>query len=121
MAFFTVDQPARARLAGMRGVSVLDRPLHRDKTLVAMVLAGVRCLDVRTEGDTFRADYHFRLGKWLSLADGVTEKAAFSAVLAFVSLVAGVPQEYAPEHDVAVRAAAAEVFTAFTSPLSLAA
>jgi hypothetical protein len=51
----------------------------------------------------------------------VTEEAAFGAVLAFVSLVASVPQEYSPEHDAAERAAAAEVFAAFASPLSLAA
>ena len=121
MAFISVDQPARARLAAMRGVAVLDRPLHRDPTLVAMVMAGVRCMDVRAEGNAFRADLYLRLGEWLPLADGVTEEAAFAAVLAFVSLVAGVPQEYAPQHDLAVRAAAAEVFAAFTSPLSLAA
>jgi hypothetical protein len=121
MAFIYVDQPARTRLAAIRRVSVLDRPLHRDQALVAMVMAGIRCIDVRAEGDTFRADLHLRLGEWLPLADGVTEEAAFAAVLAFVSLVAGVPQEYAPEHDAAERAAAAEVYAAFAFPLSLAA
>jgi hypothetical protein len=44
MAFIYVDQPARTRLASMRRVSVLDRPLHRDQTLVAMIMAGVRCI-----------------------------------------------------------------------------
>ncbi|TDH58163.1 hypothetical protein E2C06_34070 [Dankookia rubra] len=121
MAFISVDQPARARLAAMRRVSVLDRPLHHDQTLVAMVMAGVRCMDIRAEGDTYRVDLHLRLGKWLPLADGVTEEAAFAAVLAFVSLVASVPQEYAPEHDAAECAAAAEVYAAFASPLSIAA
>ena len=121
MAYFTLDQLVRTRLAAMRGVSVLDRPLPRDETLAAMVLAGVRCMDVRAEGDSFRADLHTRQGEWLPLADGVTEEAAFAAVLAFVSLVASVPQEYAPEHDAAERAAAAEVYTAFASLLSIAA
>jgi hypothetical protein len=32
-----------------------------------------------------------------------------------------VPQHYAPEHDAAERAAAAEVFAAFASPMSIAA
>ena len=121
MAYFTLDQPARTRLASIKGVSVLNRPLPCDETLTAMVLAGVRCMDVRAEGDAFRADLHVRQGEWLPLADGVTEEAAFAAVLSFVSLVASVPQEYAPEHDAAERAAAAEVFAAFASPLSLAA
>ena len=121
MAFISVDQPARARLASMRGVSVLDRPLHRDETLVAMIMAGVRCMDVRAEGDTFRADFHLRNGEWLPLADGVPEEPAFAAALSFVSLVASIPQHYAPEHDLAVRGAAAEVFAAFASPLSIAA
>jgi hypothetical protein len=70
MAFITVDQPDRARLASMKGVSVLNCPLHRDQGLVAMVLAGVRCMDVRAEGSAFRADFHLRLGEWLPLADG---------------------------------------------------
>ena len=63
MAFISLDYPARARLAAMRGVSVLDRPLPRDETLAAMVLAGVRCMDVRAEGDAFRADLHIRQGE----------------------------------------------------------
>jgi hypothetical protein len=121
MAFITVDQPDCARLASMKGVSVLNCPLHRDQGLVAMVLAGVRCLDVRADGDAFRADYHLRLGEWLPLAEDVTEEAAFTAILSFVSLVANVPQHYAPEHDAAERAAAAEVFAAFASPMSIAA
>ena len=121
MAFIYLDQPARTRLAAMRGVSVLNRPLPRDETLAAMVLAGVRCMDVRAEGSAFRADLHIRQGEWLPLADGVTEDAAFAAVLAFVSLVASVPQHYAPEYDAAERAAAAEVCAAFASPLSIAA
>ncbi|TDH58819.1 hypothetical protein E2C06_30595 [Dankookia rubra] len=105
----------------MKGVSVLDRPLPGDQAFVAMIMAGVRCLDIRAEGDTFRADLHVRDGEWLPLADGVTEDVAFAAVLAFVSLVASVPQHYAPEHDAAERAAAAEVFAAFASPFSIAA
>ena len=86
-----------------------------------MIMAGVRCMDVRAEAGAFRADLHLRQGEWLPLADGVTEEAAFAAVLAFVSLVASVPQEYAAEHDLAERAAAAEVYAAFAMPLSLAA
>ena len=121
MAFISVDQPARARLAGMQRVLVLDRPLPRDQTLVAMIMAGTRCLDIRAEGSTFHADLHHRLGEWLPLAEEVTEDVAFGAVVAFVSLVASVPQHHAPEHDTAVRAAAAEVYAAFTSPLSIAA
>lgn len=121
MAFISVDQPAPTRLAATRCVSVLDHPLPRDQTLVAMIFAGGRCLDVSTEAGTFRADLHLRQGEWLPLADGVTEEAAFAAVLAFVSLIASVPQHYAPEHDLAERAAAAEVFAAFAYPLFLAA
>ncbi|TDH59236.1 hypothetical protein E2C06_28345 [Dankookia rubra] len=105
----------------MRRVSILDRPLHHDQTLVAMVMAGVRCMDVRAEGNAFRADLHLRLGEWLPLADGVTEEAVFAAVLAFISLVSSVPQEYSPANDAVERAAAAEVYAAFASRLSIAA
>lgn len=121
MAYFTLDQPARVRLAATKGVSVLDRPKPTDEALVAMVLAGVRCIDVRAEGDAFRAAVHVREGEWLPLAEDVPEEVAFAAVLSFVSLVSAIPQHYAPEHDAAERAAAAEVFAAFAFPMSIAA
>jgi hypothetical protein len=121
MAFISLDQPARTRLSATKGVTVLAHPLDRDPSLIAMVMAGTRCIDVRAEGNAFRAALHLRLGEWLPLAEEATEEAAFGAVLAFVSLADAVPQHYAPEHDAAVRAAAAEVYAAFASPLSLAA
>lgn len=121
MAFISIDQPARARLAATKGVTVIMQPSPRNPATLAMVIAGVRCLDVRRDGDGFRAMLHIRQGEWLLLAEGVSEDAAFSAVLHFLALVASVPQHYAPEHDAAERAAAAEVFAAFASPLSLAA
>ncbi|MDO9713638.1 hypothetical protein [Paracraurococcus lichenis] len=121
MAAFSIDQSARSRLTAMRGVTVIAHPSPRNPATLAMVIAGVRCIDVRHDGDGFRATIHVRDGEWLPLADGVTEDAAFAAILAFVSVVASVPQSYAPEHDAAERAAAAEVFASFAFPLLVAA
>lgn len=67
----------------------------------------------------FALTFHLRLGEWLSLADGVTEEAAFAAVLASVLLVGSVPKHYATEHDSTERAAA-EVYAVFAFPLSVA-
>ncbi|MDO9714027.1 hypothetical protein [Paracraurococcus lichenis] len=121
MAFISVDQPARARLVATKGVTIIDAPSPRNPSVTVMVISGIRCCDIRHDGDVFRAAVHMRDGEWLPLADGVTEDAAFGAVLAFVSLVASVPQSYAPEHDAAERAAAAEVYAAFAFPLPIAA
>src|SRR4051812_7991369 len=121
MVAFSLDQPARNRLAATRGVSIIADPSPRNPAVIVMVLAGTRCIDIRRDGDTFRAQAHLRLGEWMPLADGVSEDVAFAAVLHFVHLVASVPQHYAPEHDAAERAAAAEVYAAFASPISLAA
>jgi hypothetical protein len=98
-------------------VTVIAQPSPRNPATLAMVIAGVRWIDVRRDGEGFRAMLHIRQGEWLLLAEDV----AFSVIFAFLALVASVPQHYAPEHDAAERAAAAEVFAAFASPLSLAA
>lgn len=121
MVAFSLDQSARLRLAAMRGVCVIADPSPRNPSVIVMVMAGTRCIDIRRDGDAFCAQAHLRLGEWLPLAEGVSEDTAFAAVLAFLSLVGNVPQFYAPEHDTAERAAAAEVFAAFTSQFSLAA
>ncbi|MCB4825497.1 hypothetical protein [Roseicella aerolata] len=121
MAFISVQQAARARLSATKGVTVIAQPSLRNPATLAMVIAGIRCVDVRRDGEGFRAMLHIRQGEWLPLAEGVSEDAAFSAIVAFLALVASIPQHYAPEHDAAERAAAAEVFAAFASPLSLAA
>ncbi|MDO9712380.1 hypothetical protein [Paracraurococcus lichenis] len=121
MVAFSLDQSARSRLTAMRGVTVIAHPSPRNPATLAMIIAGVRCIDVRHDGDAFRATVHMRDGEWLPLADGVAEDAAFSAVLSFVSLVAGIPQHYALEHDAAERAAAAEVFASFAFPVPMAA
>ena len=121
MAFISVAESARARLAATKGVHITADPLPHHPEVAALVMASIRCMHVTTDGDSFSASVHLRAGEWLPLAEDVTEDAAFAAVLAFVSLVAAVPQHYAPEHDAAERAAAAEVYAAFAAPISLAA
>ena len=95
MAFISVSESAHNRLAATKGVQIIADPSLRNPAITVMVMAGTRCIDIRQDGDTFRAQAHLRLGEWLPLADGVSEDAAFAAVLAFVNLVASVPQHYA--------------------------
>lgn len=129
MAHVTVARGTAARdhllaLRDHRGrptVSVIDAPLPRRPEIAAAVLAGLRLAHICTDGDTFSAAVHLRLGEWMTLAEGVPEEAAFAAVLHFVRLVASIPSEYSAQGDAAERAAAAEVFAAFAAPLSMAA
>ncbi|MDO9712762.1 hypothetical protein [Paracraurococcus lichenis] len=114
MARFSIDQSSRDRLAAMPGVTIIEHPSPHHPGDIALVTAGLRCCEVFADGATFRAAYHLRYGEWLPLAEGVREDAAFAAVLAFLSLVATVPQHYAPAHDATERRAAAEVLAAFS-------
>ncbi|TCZ61158.1 hypothetical protein [Roseicella aquatilis] len=114
MAFLPIDQSSRDRLAAMPGVTIFPRPSPRRPEVRALVMQGLRCCEVVAEAGAHRAAYHLRLGTWLPLAEDGDEEAAFAAVLAFLALVAAVPQHYAPEHDAAERATAATVLTAFS-------
>jgi hypothetical protein len=126
MAFISIDQSARARLVSMRGVTVLDHPAPRDHALTALVFHYVRNFEIRNDADgMFSATFHIG-PSWaanpnLMLAEGVVEEIAFAAVLTLINLTAAIPQHYAPEHDAAERAAAAEVYAAFAPMMSLAA
>src|SRR4051812_6462654 len=102
-------RPSRATLSALRDVYIIDRPAPRDPAAVAAVLIGVRYAEVRSDGDTFCAAAHLRLGEWMPLATGVDEDSAFGAVALFAFMVASIPFEYSPEHDAAECAAAAEV------------
>jgi hypothetical protein len=110
---------ARTRLSATKGVTVINNPTPRNPSVVAMVMSGVRCIDVRREGDTFSAALHIRQGEWLSLTNSVDEDTAFAAVESFVEKVAAVPQHYSAENAAAERRIAAEVAVAFTVPVSL--
>src|SRR3954466_7547016 len=92
MAFISLAESARARLAAMKGVHITADPLPRRPEVVALVMASIRCAHVTTDGAGFSASVYLRAGEWLALADGVSEDAAFAAVLHFVHLVASVPQ-----------------------------
>ena len=111
--------PTRASLSALRGINIIDRPAPHDPAAVAAILIGVRYAEVRSDGDTFSAAAHLRLGEWMCLAVDVTEDEAFGAVALFAFMVAGIPSEYSPEHDDAERAAAAEVLAAFTASTNL--
>ncbi|TCZ54597.1 hypothetical protein [Roseicella aquatilis] len=114
MAFFPIDQTARERLAALPGVTIFPRPSPRRPEHLALVMAGLRCCEVVAAAGGYRAAYHLRFGTWLPLAEDGDEAAAFAAVLAFLALVAAVPQHYASEHDAAERRAAAQVLAAFS-------
>ena len=119
MAYITVDQSPRDRLAATRGVTIIHHPLPRDPAEIATVIAGVRCYAVRAEGGACTASFQIGNGEDLALADGVTEAAAFAAVLAHVALVREVPAHYSAINDQAEREAAATVLAAFAVPLPL--
>ncbi len=113
---------ARAYLAGLRGVTVFDRPDERDPGCVAFVIAGIRCYEIHaTDAGVARAAHHLRDGEWLPLASGGTVNGAFAAIALHVERVGHLPAWYSAETDAAVRAAAAEVLAGVPSLLSLAA
>lgn len=118
MAFIALAQATRARLSATKGVTVIASPCPRDPNVLALVIAGVRCVEINRDGEDFRTMWHVRMGKWIILADGVSEDVAFAATLAFVTLTSSIPQHYSAANDAAERAAAAEVAAAFTPGLS---
>jgi hypothetical protein len=110
--------PARNRLAAIRNVSIFDRPLGYNKDgCVAFILCSIRSYEIRTDGESYRALFYLRDNVWLTLAENVDENTAYAAVVAHIHAVAGVPWHYSAENDAAERAAAAEVFAAFSAPL----
>ena len=112
---------ARAYLAGLRGVTVFDRPDQRDPGCVAFVIAGIRCYEVHAWADGgASAAHHLRDGEWLALAEGATVNGAFASIAAHVERIGHLPAWYAPETDAAVRAAAAGIL-AGAAPILLAA
>ena len=119
MAVITSNTDAASRLAALARVKIIMHPHASDPQDIALIFAGVCCLEIRETGAGHMARFHVGLGEYLLLAEAVPLATAFAAVCAFVSLVASVPVEYAPAHDAAERAAAAEVFAAFTAPLSM--
>ncbi|MDO9713859.1 hypothetical protein [Paracraurococcus lichenis] len=114
MAHFSINQSSRDRLAATPGVTIIDHPSPHHPGDIALVLAGLRCCEVCADGAAFRAACHLRYGEWLPLAEQVGEDAAFAAVLAFLTLIAAVPQHYAAAHDTAERRVAAEVLATFS-------
>jgi hypothetical protein len=123
LATFTAPAPvpttARERLAAMRGVSIVDGPLPTKPKIAAMVMAGIRCIDVHAEAGVFSAQWHIRFDEWFTLVEGVTEDDAFAAIELFVAKVAGIPGWYSVENDADERTAAEEVLAAFTAPASI--
>ena len=112
-------RPSRATLAALKDVSIIERPAPHDPAVAAAVLVGIRYAEVRSDGDSFSAAAHLRLGEWMPLTTGVDEDSAFGAVALFAFMVAGIPQTYSAEHDDAERAAAEAVLAAFTAPVSI--
>src|SRR3954464_11652264 len=100
-----VPSLARDRLEAMRGVTIIDNPAPHDPAAAAMIIAGVRCLEIQATDAGFSAALHVRFGEWLPLAQSVPEDVAFAAVAAFIEQVAGIPQHYSAENDAAERAA----------------
>ena len=111
---------ARAYLAGLRGVTVFDRPDERDPGCIAFIIAGIRCYEVRDSVGGATAAHHLRDGEWLPLAKAATVNGAFAAVAVHVERIGHLPSWYSPETDAAVRAAAAEI-AAGAAPILLAA
>ena len=112
---------ARAYLAGLRGVTIVDRPAPYEPHCVAFVIAGIRCYEVHASASGgASAAHHLRDGEWLALAEGATVNGAFASIAAHVERIGHLPAWYAPGTDAAVRAVAAEVL-AGAAPVALAA
>jgi hypothetical protein len=105
----STSAPCRARLAAMPGVTVFDRPLPKDPTWVALVMAGVRNYVVRAEGNTFAAAFHIRSGEYLQLATGTTLNAAYAAVAEHLACISHLSPAWSAETEAAERRAAAAV------------
>ena len=100
---------ARAYLATLPNVTVLDGFDPRDPACLAVVFASIRYYEIRLQNGGALAAHHLRDGEWLPLASGATLNQAFAAVAAHVERIGHLPAWCSAETEAAVRAAAAEV------------
>jgi hypothetical protein len=114
----TVAPPdARARLAAMRRVRLVDHRDARTGAPVTIVMAGCRVFEVEKIGGAHVATLHIRDNEFLLLAVAATRDAAFAAVADCVARVAHLPvAPWSAETEAAERRAAAMVLAASRRP-----
>ena len=100
---------ARAYLATLSHVTILDDFDPREPDCLAVVFASVRYYEVRMRAAGASAAHHLRDGEWLPLAAGATLNGAFASIAARVGRIGHLPAWYSAETENAVRAAAAEI------------
>ncbi len=112
---------ARAYLATLPNVTILDGFDPREPDCLAVVFASVRYYEVRKLDAGALAAHHLRDGEWLPLATDATLNQAFAAIAAHVERIGHLPAWYSAETEAAVRAAAAAVLAGVPPGLPLAA
>lgn len=100
---------ARAYLATLPDVTILDGFDPSEPDCLAVVFASIRYYEIRRGPAGAMAAHHLRDGQWLPLAAGTTPNGAFAAIAAHVERVGHLPAWYSPETDALVREAAADV------------
>ena len=100
---------ARAYLATLPHVTILDDFDPREPDCLAVVFASVRYYEVRLLAGGASAAHHLRDGEWFALASGTTVNDAFASIAAHVGRIGHLPAWYSAETENAVRAAAAEI------------
>jgi len=100
-----------ASLLSRRGVSVIPSPAPREPHVLAFIVAGVRCFEIRgvSASGALSAHFHQRDGEWHVLAEGVPLAQATAAINRFIDLVWDLAPGWSAERDAAELAAVATV------------
>lgn len=103
------NTPATVALAARRGTTIIPSPAPREPNVAAMVIAGIRCFEIRTAASGVSAHWHQRDGAWFPLAVDASLDEAAAAVGRFLSLVDHLPPGWSQEADDTEVAAAVAV------------
>ena len=98
-------------LLARKGVSVIPSPAPREPHVLAFIVAGVRCFEIRgaSRSGPVSAHWHQCDGQWHVLADGVSLDGATAAINRFVDLVWDLAPSWSAKRDAAELAAVATV------------
>ena len=118
MALATVTTNPFAALLVRKGVSVIPSPAPREPHVLAFVVAGIRCFEIRGvhASGAVSAHWHQRDGQWFDLADGVSLDDATAAINHFLDLTWDLAPGWSAENDAAEMAAVADVLAAGAAP-----
>ncbi len=98
-------------LLSRRGASVIPSPAPREPHVLAMIVAGIRCFEIRgvSASGPVSAHWHQRDGGWFDLARDVSFADAIAAINRFIDLVWDLAPGWSAERDASEMAAVAAV------------